>query len=113
MSMRSCWRTTTAGIRAAISLAGDGGCRKNEIISINQTDIDFKNGRFLVKRNVFWKKGQAIVDAPKGRKAKPVPATARLLQVLKASRHLRGERIRSAKRVRRSRALASPKSITL
>lgn len=80
-------------IRAAILLGGDGGLRRGEIISLNLSDIDFKNGRFLVKRNVFWKKGQAIVDVPKGRKAKPVPTTPRLLAALKACRHLRGERL--------------------
>lgn len=82
-----------ARIHAAILLGGDGGLRRGEILAFNLEDIDFKMGRFHVRRNVYWKRGKAIIDAPKGKKAKPIPATPRLLAALKACRHLRGERL--------------------
>jgi integrase len=46
-----------------------------------------------VRRNVYWKKGEPIIDAPKGKKAKPIPATPRLPAALRACRHFRGERL--------------------
>jgi integrase len=65
----------------AILLGGDGGLRRGEILALNLDDIDFKMARFHVRRSVYW------------RKAKPIPATPRLLAAFKACRHLRGERL--------------------
>ena len=65
-------------IHAAVLLGGDGGLRRGEILALNLDDIDFQNGRFHVRRNVFWRRGIAIVDAPKGKKAKPIPGTPSL-----------------------------------
>lgn len=43
-------------VYALILLAGDGGLRRGEIIGLNQSDVDFKRGRFTPRRSVFWKK---------------------------------------------------------
>jgi integrase len=56
-------------------------------------DIDFKAARMIIRRNVFIEKGVEHVDAVKGGKAKPIPLTPRLLDALKAVRHLRGPRL--------------------
>lgn len=80
-------------VHAAVLLGGDGGLRRNEILALNLDDIDFKGGLFFVRRSVFWQKSQAILGTPKGGKSKPVPCTPRLLQALRACRHLRGQRL--------------------
>jgi integrase len=51
-------------VLAAVLLGGDGGLRRNEVLALNVADIDFKAGQFFVRRNVFWKKGDAIARAP-------------------------------------------------
>lgn len=80
-------------IYVAVLLGGDGGLRRGEIIGLNLTDIDFKNGRFTPHRSVYWKKSVKYEDVVKGELAKPVPCTPRLLEAFKAVRHLRGERV--------------------
>jgi integrase len=81
-------------ILAMILLAGDAGLRCGEIIGLDLADIDFKNARLTVRRSVYVRKGVRYVDAPKGLLAKPVPiGVGRLLDALKAVRHLRGERV--------------------
>ena len=77
-------------IHAAVLLAGDGGCRRGEIIGLHLADVDFRRGRFTPRRSVYWKRGVRYVDEVKGIDAKPVPCTPRLLDALKAIRHLRG-----------------------
>ena len=79
-------------VHAAVLLAGDGGCRRGEIIGLNLADIDFKGGRFTPRRSVYWKRGVRYEDEVKGVDAKPVPCTPRLLEAFKAIRHLRGPR---------------------
>jgi integrase len=77
---------------AIVLLAGDGGCRRGEIIGMNLTDVDFKLGRFTPRRSVYWKRGVRHVDDVKGIDAKPIKCTPRLLEALRAVRHLRGPR---------------------
>lgn len=80
-------------LHAAILLAGDAGLRRGEIIGLNLSDIDFKRGRITVTRNVFFKKSKAYVGTPKGGQTAGNAATSRLMDALKACRHLRGERL--------------------
>jgi integrase len=95
-------------IHAAVLLAGDGGLRRGEIIALEQTDVDFKASRMIVRRNVFIEKGVEYVDAVKGGKSKAVPLTPRLRDALQAVRHLRGPRVLWADRGR-----VTPKVIKL
>lgn len=80
-------------VLALVLLAGDGGLRRGECIGLNLTDIDLKNARMTVRRSVYFKAKQNHEDSVKGLLAKPVPLTPRLLDALKAVRHLRGERV--------------------
>ncbi|HSQ62254.1 MAG TPA: tyrosine-type recombinase/integrase [Polyangiaceae bacterium] len=80
-------------IYAAVLLGGDGGLRRGEIIGLDLADVDFKSGRFTPVRSVYWKKGVKYEDVVKGELAKPVPCTPRLLEALKAVRHMRGPRV--------------------
>jgi integrase len=86
-------REVDARVYAAVLLAGDGGCRRGEIIGLDLADIAFKREQFTPKRSVYWKRGIRYVDEVKGVDAKPVPTTPRLLEALKAIRHLRGPRV--------------------
>lgn len=86
-------RLVDARVYALVLLAGDGGLRCGECIALNLCDIDFKNARMTVRRSVYVSKGIRYEDAVKGLLAKPVPLTHRLLDALKAVRHLRGERL--------------------
>ena len=86
-------RAVDARILVLVLLAGDGGLRRGECIGLDLTDVDFKNGRFTPRRHVYIKRGVRYVDEVKGDLAKPVPATQRLLDALKAVRHLRGPRV--------------------
>jgi integrase len=80
-------------VLALVLLAGDGGLRRGEAMGLNLADVDFKNARMTVRRSVYVKKGEHHEDDVKGLLAKPVPLTPRLLDALKACRHLRGERV--------------------
>ena len=80
-------------IYVAVLLGGDGGLRRGEILGLDLTDIDYKNGRFTPVRSVYWKKGVKHEDVVKGELAKPVPCTPRLLEAFKAVRHMRGSRV--------------------
>lgn len=86
-------RAVDPRIHAMVLLAGDGGLRRGECIGLNLADVDFKNARMTVRRSVYVKKGEHHEDDVKGLLAKPVPLTGRLLDALKAVRHLRGERV--------------------
>jgi integrase len=80
-------------VHALVLLAGDGGLRRGECIGLNLSDVDFKNARMNVCRAIYIKKGKRYENDVKGLFAKPVPLTERLLEALKACRHLRGERV--------------------
>jgi integrase len=80
-------------VLALVLLAGDGGLRRGEIIGLDLADVDFRGGRFTPRRSVYWKKRVRHEDEVKGLDAKPVPCTPRLLDALKACRHLRGSRV--------------------
>jgi len=80
-------------ILAAVLLAGDGGLRRGEIIALELTGLDLKAGRMIVRRNAFIERGVEYVDTVKGGKSKPIPLTSRLVDALKAVRHLRGPRV--------------------
>lgn len=71
----------------ALLLGGDAGLRRNEILSVKIEDVNFKTGEIMVKRNVFWRRakhGREMIEGmPKGKKAKPVGATARLLAAIR------------------------------
>ena len=95
-------------IYAAVLLAGDGGLRRGEIIALEQSDVDFKASRMIIRHNVFIEKGVEYVDAVKGGKSKAVPLTPRLRDALQAVRHLRGPRVLWADRGR-----VTPKVIKL
>lgn len=82
-----------AKILAVVLLAGDGGLRRGEIIGLNTEDVDFKAGRLSPCRSVYWKKGKAYEDVVKGGETETVPCTPRLLEALRAVRHLRGGRL--------------------
>ncbi|HLK41416.1 MAG TPA: site-specific integrase [Polyangiaceae bacterium] len=79
-------------IYAVVLLAGDGGLRRGEIIGLELADVDFKGGRMVVRRNAFIQNGREYLDSVKGGKTKAIPLTTRLLEALKAIRHLRGPR---------------------
>lgn len=72
-----------------VLLAGDAGLRKGEIIPLQWADVDLANGTITVARAEY----RGHVGTPKGGKTRIVPMTARLLQVAKSCRHLRGPRI--------------------
>lgn len=71
----------------AILLAGDAGLRRGEILALKIEDVNFKSGEITVRRNVYWRRarygGGMVEDTPKGKKAKPVATTTRLLAALR------------------------------
>ena len=76
-----------------VLLAGEAGLRRGEVIGLNFSDVDFVNTRLTVRRSVWVSRGNHVVDEPKGMKVLPIPLTPRLLDALRAVRHLRGERV--------------------
>ena len=87
-------RAVDPRVYALVLLAGDGGLRMGECIGLNLSDVDFRNARMTIRRSVYVSKGEHYVDDVKGLLAKPVPiGHGRLLDALKACRHLRGERV--------------------
>ena len=68
-----------------VLLAGDAGLRRGELVGLEWTDIDFKDGVLHVRRQ----ESRGKVGPPKGGKQRTVPMTERLktaLQALKKSR---------------------------
>jgi integrase len=78
---------TTAHL--VVLLGGEAGLRCGEIMALEWRDIDLANRQISIARSQ-WK---AHVTAPKGGHVRHVPLTERLLETLKAARHLRAPRV--------------------
>lgn len=72
-----------------VLLGGDAGLRLGEIIALEWRDVDLAARRLTVQRSDWI--GQVTV--PKGGRFRQLPMTQRLTAALKASRHLRSERV--------------------
>jgi integrase len=81
------------GFLVLVLLAGEAGLRRGEVMGLNLSDVDFVNTRLTVRRSVWVSRGNQVVDEPKGMKVLPIALTPRLLEALRAVRHLRGERV--------------------
>lgn len=74
-----------------VLLGGDAGLRLGEIVALEWRDIDLHARRLTVQRS-DW---HGHVTVPKGGRSRCLPMTQRLTSALKASRHLRSERVLS------------------
>jgi integrase len=74
-----------------VLLGGDAGLRLGEILALEWRDIDLHARRLTVQRS-DW---HGHVTVPKGGRSRCLPMTQRLTSALKASRHLRSERVLS------------------
>jgi integrase len=72
-----------------VLLGGDAGLRLGEIVALEWRDIDSAARRLTVERS-DWR---GHVTVPKGGRSRQLPMTQRLTAALKASRHLRSERV--------------------
>jgi integrase len=72
-----------------VLLGSEAGLRCGEIMALEWRDIDLANRQVSIARSQ-WK---AHITAPKGGNVRHVPLTMRLLEALKAARHLRGPRV--------------------
>lgn len=72
-----------------VLLGGDAGLRLGEIVALEWRDIDLAARRLTVQRS-DWR---GHVTVPKGGRSRQLPMTQRLTAALKASRHLRSERV--------------------
>jgi len=72
---------------AAVLVAGEAGLRLGELLALEWTDIDFKNGLLTVMRN-DWR---GSIGAPKSGRDRKIPLTTRVTAALKAIRHLKGK----------------------
>jgi integrase len=72
-----------------VLLGGDAGMRLGEIVALEWRDVDLDARRLTVQRSDWL----GHVTTPKGGRLRRVPLTQRLAAALKASRHLRGERV--------------------
>jgi integrase len=94
-SGRDCERLVEAAKRRGVNtyivvlLGVDAGLRAGEILGLEWTDLDLEVGRLVVKRTVY----HGHVSTPKGGKERSLPLTRRLLEALRAARHLRGARV--------------------
>jgi integrase len=70
----------------AITLGADAGLRAGELQALRWIDTDTKRGQLQVMQ-ANWR---GLIGSPKGGKDRKIPTTARLLETLKANRHLRG-----------------------
>ena len=68
-------------------MAGEAGLRLGEMLALEWTDIDFKNGLLMVMRN-DWR---GSIGAPKSGRDRKIPLTTRVTAALKAIRHLKGK----------------------
>ncbi|MBL9100690.1 MAG: tyrosine-type recombinase/integrase family protein [Myxococcales bacterium] len=66
-----------------VLLGIDGGLRRDEIVGLHWSDINFGQGFLVVRHNIVRGK----LDAPKGRTEDEVALTGRLTAALKAYRH--------------------------
>src|SRR5947208_6228847 len=74
-----------------VLLGGDAGLRLGEIVALEWRDVDLGPRRLAVQR-ADW---LGHVTVPKGGRSRQLPMTQRLTAALKASRHLRSERVLS------------------
>ena len=73
--------------RAMITVAARTGLRLGELMALRWEDVDLRNGRIVVRRNVV--KGK--FGTPKGGKSRTVDLGDDAIGALKSHRHLRGE----------------------
>jgi integrase len=76
-------------IHIAILLGGDAGLRMGEVIALEWGRVNFGRGVLVIAKSEW----RGHVSAPKSGKVREVKMTQRLLQALKAHRHLRGDRV--------------------
>jgi integrase len=70
------------------------GLRSGELFGLQWTDVDFITRRLHIRHNwTVGQDGKGVMTTPKSGKARLVPISPELFQVLKAHRHLRGERV--------------------
>ena len=81
--------TWPGGKLVMVLLGGDAGLRRSEMVSLRQSDVDFRR-RQLHVRLATW---QGIEDTPKGGRARIIPLTVALTTALSDNRHLRGDRV--------------------
>jgi integrase len=72
-----------------VLLGGDAGLRLGEIVALDWVDVDLPARRLIVERSDWC----GHVTVPKGGRSRRLPMTQRLTRALKASRHLRSERV--------------------
>jgi integrase len=72
-----------------VLLGGDAGLRLGEIIALEWRDVDLAARRLTVQRSEWL----GHVTVPKGGRSRQLPMTQRLTAALKASRHLRSDRV--------------------
>ena len=72
-----------------VLLGGDAGLRLGEIVALEWGDVDLHARRLTVQRSDWC----GHVTVPKGGRSRRLPMTQRLTSALKASRHLRSERV--------------------
>lgn len=72
-----------------VLLGGDAGLRLGEMMALEWTEVDFDAGRIWVTR-AEW---NGVVGRPKAGDDGSVPMTDRLMDALRADRHLRGPRV--------------------
>jgi integrase len=70
-------------------LGGEAGLRLGEIVALEWRDVDLGARRLSVERSDWL----GHVGVPKGGRSRQLPMTQRLTAALKASRHLRSERV--------------------
>jgi len=63
------------------------GMRQGELLALRWEDVDLVAGRLVVRRAV----ARGIIGTPKSGKSREIPLNDKVLRVLKAHRHLRGE----------------------
>lgn len=71
-------------VLVVLLLGADAGFRRNEILALHWSDVDFKAMEINVCRSVYHRKDERIETTPKGGIAKRVPCTPRLLETLRA-----------------------------
>lgn len=72
-----------------VLLGGDAGLRLGEIVALEWGDVDLHTRRLIVQRSDWC----GHVTVPKGGRSRRLPMTQRLTTALRASRHLRSERV--------------------
>lgn len=73
--------------RTLLLFALDTGARAAEQKALEWGDVDFRNGKVVIRRSHV----RGAIEAPKSGRVRAVPMTERLKRALKTHRHLRGE----------------------